>query len=156
MREGTPKSRDAVTPETDSTFELLENQLNRYQAIISRLAGNSVQVKTWAFTATAALAALAIDQDEVALWVVSLVLLAAFFYLDAYYLALEQHFRATSNSLAEDGSRRESIELSRLLVIERSAATWRRVITCGARSHTAVIYLVVTGGLVAGLIATAS
>src|SRR3954470_13882709 len=80
---------------------LVAVQVDRYQAIIARLAGNSVQAKTWCFTATAAVAALGIgNKHSAGIFAVCLVLLAAFFYLDAYYLTLEQHFREASTTLS--------------------------------------------------------
>lgn len=78
------------------TLELLSHQVGRYQALISRLAGNSVQVKTWSVTLAAAVAALAVNNAKPALLLVAVVVLSAFGTLDAYYLSLERHFRAAA------------------------------------------------------------
>src|SRR4051794_8305121 len=85
----------AVSPDARS-LDVLSGQLDRYQAVISRLANNQVQVKTWCVTALAALAALAVNNKEQGPLAIGLVVLCTFFFLDAYYLALERHFREES------------------------------------------------------------
>jgi hypothetical protein len=147
-----------VPPDVDNpTLELLDKQLARYQQIIARLAGNSVQVKTWCFTATAAIASAAIDRESSAIFVVAIVLLAAFFYLDSYYLALERHFRRASTDLADRVIASKEVSSREFVVIASAedASGWRHVIRCGVGSHTSVIYAVVAGGLVVGVLATA-
>lgn len=89
-------------PPDPSVLELLNKQLDRYQAVISRLANNQVQVKTWCVTALAALAALAVNNDQQGPLVIALVVVIAFFFLDAYYLSLERHFRGQSHRAVEE------------------------------------------------------
>jgi hypothetical protein len=138
----------------DRVLDLLEKQLTRYQQIIGRLAGNSVQVKTWCFTATVAVAAIAIDRDRPEMFAAALVLVGAFFYLDAYYLALEQHFRRVSTDLAERVMGAAPVEPRELVVVARArdAAGWRDIIHCGCTSHVSVIYLVVAVALSLGVV----
>lgn len=142
-------------PPDHDVLNLLDAQLGRYQGIISRLAGNSVQVKTWCFTATAALAALAVDRDSPEMFGVALILAAAFFYLDSYYLALEQRFRDASSQLAERVISGEEIDPRELVIITspRGSLTWQIILRCGGSSQTAIIYVVVAVALMAGLLA---
>lgn len=88
-------------PESQA-LDLLNKQLDRYQAVVSRLADNQVQVKTWCVTALAALASLAINNGQRGPLVIGLVAVIAFFFLDAYYLSLERHFRDQSRRLVDD------------------------------------------------------
>lgn len=86
----------------DQTRELLTKQLDRYTAIIGRLASNSVQAKTWCLTAVAAIAALAVQsKDDQVLWVGVPVILV-FAALDTYYLSLERGFRTRSNDIGDN------------------------------------------------------
>jgi hypothetical protein len=145
-----------VLPDVDDrALDLLEKQLGRYQQIVSRLAGNSVQVKTWCCTATAALAAIAIERSRPELFAVALLLVGAFFYLDAYYLVLERHFRNASTDLAERVITGVSFEWRELVVItptQDAAASWRRIARCGGSSPTSVIYGVLAAAAVLGLV----
>lgn len=97
-----PEQEDRPDPET---LDLLSKQVDRYQAVISRLAGNSLQAKTWSVTLAAALAAVAVNNDQPGILFVAAVALLAFGGLDAYYLSLERHFRdASKGSVARGGS----------------------------------------------------
>jgi hypothetical protein len=77
-------------------LDVMGKQLDRYQAVIARLADNQVQVKTWCVTALGALAAVSVSSGERGLLVIGVAVLFTFFFLDAYYLSLERHFRAES------------------------------------------------------------
>lgn len=93
---------DELSRLDDRTVDLLSRQLDRYQSIISRLAGNGVQVRTWSVTTTGALAALAIERNRGELLAVGLAVLLVFWALSAYYLALERDFRRAEVNLAEE------------------------------------------------------
>lgn len=73
--------------------DLLDKQVGRYQAIVARLANNSVQVKTWCVTAVGAVSALAVNNHRASLFGVALAILALFMFLDVNYLWLERRFR---------------------------------------------------------------
>lgn len=144
-----------VAPDAPAQIELLGKHLDRYQAIISRLAGNSVQVKTWCFTVAAALSAIAVDQREPAVFVIGAALVCAFFYLDSYYLALEKHFRDASTRLATRFANGEPVPLTELVVVAppHDRIKPSRILMCGASSQTASIYFVVIVGLAVGALA---
>ncbi len=64
------------------------------QAIISRLAGNSFQMKSWNVAlATAVVGFAAAKDSRPTLAVLAVVPALAFWFLDAYYLALEKLYR---------------------------------------------------------------
>jgi hypothetical protein len=64
------------------------------QAIISRLAGNSFQMKAWNVAlATAAIGFAAAKDSRPTLAVLAMVPALAFWFLDAYYLGLEKLYR---------------------------------------------------------------
>jgi hypothetical protein len=146
-------SHNVVPAELDArVLELLEKQLGRYQQIITRLAGNSVQVKTWCFTATSALAALAIDRGRAEIFAVALALVATFFYLDAYYLLLERHFRRMAGDLAQHVVNDQAVQLEELVVIAApdTSVGWREIVRCGFTSRTSGIYVVILASLLTG------
>ena len=62
------------------------------QGVISRMALNSANCKTWCVTLVTALFALAIDKNKPAAILIGLFPLALFCFLDAYYLSLERDF----------------------------------------------------------------
>lgn len=138
----------------DRVLDLLDKQLGRYQQIVARLAGNGVQVKTWCFTAAAALATIAIDRGRPELFAVALVLVGAFFFLDAYYLTLERHFRDVSTDLAKRVIRGEEVDADELVAItaSREVARWRVIVRCGVSSPTSIIYGVLGTALALALV----
>lgn len=72
------------------------------QAIISRLAGNSFQMKGWSVAlATAAVGFSAARDSTPTLAVLAVVPALAFWFLDAYYLALEGLYRHLYNAAIE-------------------------------------------------------
>jgi hypothetical protein len=73
------------------------------QAIISRLAGNSFQMKAWNVAlATAAIGFAAAKDAHAGMAVLAIVPSIAFWFLDAYYLGLEKLFRDPYKSLTQD------------------------------------------------------
>jgi hypothetical protein len=85
----------------ERSLELLEKQIDRYNGIVSRLANNSVQVKTWCVTAVGAVAAVAVNNGRSSLFVVALAILGVFMLLDVNYLFLERRFRAGAHDLVQ-------------------------------------------------------
>ncbi len=63
------------------------------QAVITRLANNSLLIKGWALTLSSALLGVAITQKNAGLALVAIVPVAAFWVLDTYYLLQERAFR---------------------------------------------------------------
>ncbi|MFN2488828.1 MAG: hypothetical protein ABR529_03630 [Actinomycetota bacterium] len=123
-----PESNDRPD---EGTLELLAKQVDRYQAIISRLGENSVRVKTWCVTAVGALVAVALNNERPEVLLVGLALLPSFLALDAYYLSLERHFRTASSTLV--GGAGTNTVWRDLLEVEGPPrdGRWRRVMSSG-------------------------
>jgi hypothetical protein len=75
--------------------------LDYYQAIISRLAGNSSSTKGWAITVATAVVGFGVKDGPIGLAYLALVPLALFFMLDAYYLAAERAYRDKYNEASK-------------------------------------------------------
>lgn len=138
--------------------ELLGKQVDRYQAVITRLAHSSGQVKTWCVTAEAAVIAVAANSDLPELLLVGLVTLVTFCLLDAYYLSLERHFRAASDGLIERMARGETtVPWMDLFRIEGPGGTrdWARVIACASSLAISPFYISVAVLLVVGFAVSA-
>jgi hypothetical protein len=74
--------------------------LDLIQSTISRLAGNSFQLKSWSVGLGSAIIGLAAKDAQSRFSLVALVPVLAFCGLDAYYLGLERLFRRRFNSAA--------------------------------------------------------
>lgn len=86
---------------TDSSIEMEDVRLylQMLQDIINRMAANSTNCKAWAITLFTATAALMIGVEEIRQWLwIILIPIALFYYLDAYYLGLENDFRDLETS----------------------------------------------------------
>lgn len=82
----------------DTESESVKTYLPIIQGVISRMANNSANCKTWCVTIVTALFALAIDKGKPRALLLGLIPLGLFFFLDAYYLSLEHDFRKIYNS----------------------------------------------------------
>src|SRR5262245_63573738 len=81
-----------------SPFDLANNAsviayLNMIQAIVTRLAGNSIQCKTWCFAIVGAFVGLAGATKDLRILLAAAIPLAAFSVTDALYLAQERKYR---------------------------------------------------------------
>lgn len=92
---------DTNTPLTPDSAAVMK-YLDMYQAIISRMAGNSSDCKKWAVALVSAIFLLVADKGKVGFIVVAWIPVILFWFLDAYYLALEQQFRKSSNQVVTD------------------------------------------------------
>lgn len=63
------------------------------QSVVERMARNSFMLKTWSVTLMSALFALAAAESKVEFSLIAYMPLAAFWYLDAYFLRQERLFR---------------------------------------------------------------
>lgn len=79
--------------------EDIRQHLMMQQDIINRMASNSSNCKTWLITIVAALIALQISQDTIHNygWLM-IIVCVMFWYLDAFYLALERIHRSNEKS----------------------------------------------------------
>lgn len=136
--------------------ELLGKQVDRYQAIVTRLANNSLQVKTWCVTALAAVVAIAANGDLPELLLVALVVLATFCLLEAYYLSLERHFREESPRLINRAPTLSVEDWAALFQVESPGDSRRsgRVLACASSLAISPFYVAVGLVLLVGSLVT--
>lgn len=91
-----------MTPPPPPTYgadsESVRAHLNISQGIISRMANNSANCKTWCVTLVAAILVLVARTDTPVYALIAFVPTILFLFLDAYYLELERYFRGLYNS----------------------------------------------------------
>lgn len=75
----------------------VQSYLTILQAVIGRMAGNSTSAKTWCIALVSAIMVVTADKGQPGYVWISLVPVALFFLLDAYYLGLELLFRDRYN-----------------------------------------------------------
>lgn len=80
----------------------VQTHLTILQGIISRLASNSANAKTWSITLAAAVLVLMIDRMSSRACVLALIPVLTLVFLDAYYLALERDFRKLHRVFVQD------------------------------------------------------
>lgn len=88
-----PQQSGSLDPESSS----VQSYLNILQNIISRMAGNSANCKTWCITLVSGIVVVIADKAKPNYAWIALIPIILFFFLDAYYLGQERTFRATYN-----------------------------------------------------------
>ncbi|BBC26586.1 hypothetical protein [Pseudanabaena sp. ABRG5-3] len=83
------------TPEPNSSS--VQSYLNILQSIVSRMAGNSANCKTWCITLVSGILVAIADKAKPNYGLLALIPVVLFLFLDAYYLGQERAFRATYN-----------------------------------------------------------
>ena len=85
---------DSITLDSPS----VQSYLSILQGVINRMASNSAGCKTWCIALVSAIVVIIADKGRPEYIWLSLVPMALFFFLDAYYLGLERRFRDLYNS----------------------------------------------------------
>lgn len=75
----------------------VQSYLTILQSVISRMATNSSSCKTWCVTLVSAIVVIIADKSKPDYVWISIVPIALFLLLDAYYLSLERQFRTVYN-----------------------------------------------------------
>lgn len=75
----------------------VQTHFNALQGIISRMANNSSNCKSWVITLISAILVLLIDKNNLNYFYLVYFPLILFYLLDCYYLGLEKYFRSESN-----------------------------------------------------------
>lgn len=83
-----------ITPESNS----VQSYLNILQGIISRMASNSANCKTWCISLVSAILVVIADKNKPNYAWIALIPIILFFLLDSYYLAQERSFRVIYNN----------------------------------------------------------
>lgn len=79
----------------------VQNYLGILQSVISRMANNSTNCKTWCITLVSAIIVVIADKEKPNYVWTALLPVVLFFFLDAYYLAQERSFRLTYNDFVK-------------------------------------------------------
>lgn len=79
----------------------VQSYLNILQSIISRMAGNSANCKSWCITLVSAILVVIADKAKPNYAWIALIPVILFFFLDAYYLGQERAFRSTYNDFVQ-------------------------------------------------------
>jgi hypothetical protein len=87
-----------VNPESAA----VQSYLNILQGVISRMATNSGNCKTWCITLASAILVLIADKGKVNFIWIALIPVLLFAFLDAYYLGQERAFRETYNDFIKN------------------------------------------------------
>lgn len=116
-------SSEATSPATDVDRSDHHKHMDYVQAVVTRLANNSVLLKGWALTLSSAVLGFAITQKHAGLALAALVPVTAFWLLDTYYLRQERAFRGLYADVAAKRVRDFKIEPK--LYAERQS--WRSV-----------------------------
>ena len=75
----------------------VQSYLSILQAIVSRMATNSANCKTWCVTLVSAILVIIAEKGKADYIWITLIPVLLFFFLDAYYLSLERDFRSLYN-----------------------------------------------------------
>lgn len=88
-----------IPQNSNISMDDVRQYLQMLQDIINRMASNSSNCKAWAITLFTAMAALMIGVEVMRQWIwIILFPIVLFYYLDAYYLGLENDFRNLESS----------------------------------------------------------
>jgi hypothetical protein len=88
-----PQQSGSLDPESSS----VQSYLNILQNIISRMAGNTANCKTWCITLVSGIFVIIADKGKPNYAWIALIPIILFFFLDAYYLGQERAFCAIFN-----------------------------------------------------------
>jgi len=89
-----PQAIDTSVLESSS----VQSYLNILQTIVSRMAGNSANCKTWCITLVSGILVVIADKAKPNYGWLALIPTVLFLFLDAYYLGQERAFRDTYNN----------------------------------------------------------
>jgi hypothetical protein len=95
------------------------------QQIISRLANNSSNCKTWCITITTAILVLVVGEGRFSAVYIGYIPIILFFFLNAYYLSLERDFRAQYNAFIQRLNGAE-ISTEDIFAIKPKVGFWHR------------------------------
>src|SRR5260370_27910521 len=95
-----PATEKPASPLAPAESPAAIEHLKMIQAVITRLAGNSAQCKTWCITIVAAIVAFAGAMKDEKIAALAIIPLVIFGFLDAAYLANEKAYRDLYNRFA--------------------------------------------------------
>ena len=111
----------------DANSAAVRAHLSILQGVINRMAANSASCKNWCVVLVAAILVLVARADTTAYAPLALLPTLLFFFLDAYYLALEQVFRNSYNAFVRK-LHDETVDLSDLYVVRPVGAVNKQML----------------------------
>ena len=111
--------------------EAVIKHMDMYQGIITRMAGNSAACKTWGIPLVAALLGFMIEGKNESLVILAIITTLVFYYLDSYYLMLENRFRdgfSDSAAKIQAGKFKQS-HLYKMLPMGSEQVHWKNAFT---------------------------
>jgi len=105
--------------------------MDMYQSIITRMASNSAACKKWAIPLITAILGFIVKDKQVALVWLTVFPIAIFYFLDSYYLMLENRFREGFNESAKkiNGGRFTQSDLFEMYPKGSELGLWLKSIT---------------------------
>lgn len=127
----------------------IQNHINILQNIITRMASNSANSKTWAITIVSAIIVLLIDKSKTNTFYIAYVPLAMFFFLDSFYLGLERYFRILYNKFIEE-MESDNFDFKTVYKISGPKKLCKKICLtiCGAWSFSTTPFYVILGVLI--------
>lgn len=93
-----PRQPSQLTPDSNS----VQSYLNILQNIITRMATNSANCKTWCVSLVSAILVVIVDKNKPNYAWIALIPIILFFLLDSYYLGQERNFREIYNNFVKE------------------------------------------------------
>jgi len=127
----------------------VQNHINILQNIISRMASNSANSKTWAITIISAIVVLLIDKSKTNVFYIAYIPLAMFFFLDCFYLGLERHFRKLYNEFI-DGLDSDNFDFKMVYKLHGPKKLLKKIglMICGTWSFSTTPFYAIIAALV--------
>lgn len=114
MSNSSPQSQPhKVTFESDA----VQNYLNILQGVITRMASNSANCKTWCISLVSAILVVIADKNKPNYAWISLIPIVLFFLLDSYYLGQERSFRQIYNDFVKELHSSGEITIDKLFAL---------------------------------------
>lgn len=110
----------------------VQSYLGILQSVINRMASNSAGCKTWCITLVSAITVVIANKSNSSYVWVALVPISLFFFLDAYYLGLEQRFRDSYNSFIKKLHAGDAV-IEDVFIVNPEGGVWLTLLsTCKA------------------------
>lgn len=110
---GSQSQPSQITPDSSS----VQSYLNILQGIITRMATNSANCKTWCISLVSAILVVIADKNKPNYALIALVPIVLFCLLDSYYLALERSFRKIYEKFIEN-LHKQNVQTNEIFVLK--------------------------------------
>ena len=121
--------------------QAVQSHLTILQAVIQRMATNSSSSKAWCITLVSAILVIVADKGQPLYALIAFIPVGLFFFLDAYYLGLENGFRNSYNDFIKK-LHREQIKVEDLFDVKPKGKKVRLFLEAVASPSVYPFYLV--------------